>query len=212
VQALVSLCETQPQSESAKAWENALKLHGEYIKAMARFASPYGMQPAGIHAYSEAEDAETFHFLHVRVDYEQEKENYLKQLEAGIKLNDEYCVRQFPVWFSFRGNSAVMLSTAKAASLIGRLFGDSELIEIARDQLYWHVGKNPFGQSLMYGEGHNYAQQYCYLLGETVGELPVGIQTLNNEDVPYWPMGNNATYKEVWMSTVGRWLWVVADM
>ncbi|MCL2057347.1 MAG: hypothetical protein FWH02_09065, partial [Oscillospiraceae bacterium] len=74
------------------------------------------------------------------------------------------------------------------------------------------AGKNPFAQSLMYGEGHNYVQQYAALLGETVGEMPVGVQTRENEDVPYWPMANNATYKEVWTSTVGHWLRLNADL
>jgi len=58
----------------------------------------------------------------------------------------------------------------------------------------------------MYGAGYNYAQQYAYLAGELTGELPVGIQTRGNEDVPYWPMANNATYKEIWTSSVSRWL------
>jgi len=211
-QALVALCETQPTSANISTWQKGLRLHGEYLKAMFRYAAPYGMFPAGLHNYNEADDAETFHFLHVRMQFEDEKENYRKQLESGIRLTDDFCIKQFPVWFSFRGNSTVLLSNGKAASLIGRYFGDEELIEIARDQLYWHVGKNPFAQSLIYGEGHNYAQQYALLLGEQVGEMPVGVQTRENEDVPYWPMANNATYKEVWMSTIGHWMWVAADL
>lgn len=90
--------------------------------------------------------------------------------------------------------------------------GDDALLEIARDQLYWEVGKNPFRQSLIYGEGSNYAQQYATLCGETMGELPVGIQARANEDVPYWPMANNATYKEIWMTSVGHWLRLLADL
>jgi hypothetical protein len=211
-QALAALCETQPRASAINFWREGLRKHGEYLKKIFTYAAPYGMFPAGLHAFSEAEDSETFHFLHVRTDFNEEKSNYLKQLQSGIRVDENHCIKQFPVWFSFRGNSAVILSSGKAASIIGRALGDDELIEIARDQLYWHSGKNPFGQSLMYGEGNNYPQQYALLLGETVGEMPVGVQTWENEDVPYWPMANQATYKEVWMSTVGHWLWVIADM
>ncbi|MCL2719506.1 MAG: glycoside hydrolase family 9 protein [Lachnospiraceae bacterium] len=210
-QALTALLETQESADNRGVWEDGLRRYGEYLKEMKSYSAPYGMQPSGVHAFNEANDAETFRYLHVHTDYQSDKDNYYKQLESGIKLNDNYCLRQFPVWFSFRGNTAVLLSLGKAASLVGRYFGDEELMDIARNQLYWNAGKNPFGQSLMYGEGNNYAQQYAVLLGETAGEMPVGIQTRENEDVPYWPMANNATYKEVWMSSVARWVLAVAD-
>ncbi|MCL2255088.1 MAG: glycoside hydrolase family 9 protein, partial [Lachnospiraceae bacterium] len=210
--ALVTLCEIEKDNYQRKTWEYALKRYGAYLKTMRKFASPYGMQPSGVHAYNEALDAETFRFMHFYTDYETDKDNYQAQLAAGIKLNDKFCIRQFPIWFSFRGNSAVILSAGKAAAMIGRYFGDEKLLDIARDQLYWNAGKNPFAQSLMYGEGANYAQQYASLLGETVGEMPVGIQTRENEDVPFYPSANYCTYKEVWMSVIGRWLYVLADI
>ena len=48
--------------------------------------------------------------------------------------------------------------------------------------------------------------------GEMTGEMSVGIETLENEDQPYWPSGNNATYKEVWLTPAGRWLSVMAEV
>ncbi len=42
--------------------------------------------------------------------------------------------------------------------------------------------------------------------------MPVGIQTRGNEDLPFWPQANNATYKEVWTSTVIHWLRIMADL
>ena len=100
----------------------------------------------------------------------------------------------------------------KGAAIAGRYFEDGELKEIAREQLYWMSGKNPFCQSLIYGEGSRYAQQDANYPGEMTGEMPVGVETLENEDEPYWPSGNNATYKEVWLTPAGRWLSVVADL
>lgn len=64
----------------------------------------------------------------------------------------------------------------------------------------------------MYGEGDRYAQQYAALPGEMTGELPVGIQTKYNEDKPYWPQWNNATYKEVWVTSAGKWLSLIAEL
>ena len=43
--------------------------------------------------------------------------------------------------------------------------------------------------------------------------MPVGIETLEDEDVPSTgPPGNNATYKEVWLTPAGRWLAILADL
>jgi hypothetical protein len=208
-QALAALHEIMPHESK---WHAALSRHGAYLKAIFAHAQPYGMIPAGLHAYAEADDAETFYYLHVRTDYKKHAPDYRAQLLSGKQIDEKYCLRQFPIWFSFRGNSAVVLSMGTAAAIIGRATREEELKNIARDQLYWHAGKNPFAQSLMYGEGSNYAMQYALLLGETVGEMPVGIQTRDNEDAPYWPMGNNATYREVWLTVTAQWLRLVAEI
>ncbi|MCD7738661.1 MAG: glycoside hydrolase family 9 protein [Lachnospiraceae bacterium] len=211
MQALEAVCRTQPEAEELKEWERGMELYGEYLKAVADYTSPFGMLPAGIHKMDEAEDAETFRYLHVSCKYEDERENYKKQLKAGHLLDENYVLRCFPVWFSFRGNSAVMLAMGKAAAIAGRYFKDEELMELAREQLYWMWGKNPFGQSLIYGVGSNYCRQYAVLCGECVGEVPVGIETLENGDEPYWPQNNNATFREVWIGAASRLLWVLSE-
>lgn len=212
MQALVALCRTQPAHRDKDVWENAMHLYGEYVKNIYSYAAPYGLLPAGIHKMDEYLDEETFSLLHLMTTFEEDSKNYKEQLEKGISLNENYCIRMFPVWFSFRGNTAIHLSSGKAASLLGLYFNDNELIEIAREQLYWIFGKNPFGQSLIYGAGSNYAQQYGALNGEMAGSLPVGIETRRNDDIPFWPMENCATYKEVWTTSAGRWLSVAADL
>lgn len=212
MQALTSCCEHIPQSAKKPVWETAMSLYGEYLKNLMQYTAPYGMLPAGVFAADEPEDAETFAYIHPRVDYGREKANYREQIANGISISDGYVAKCFPVWFSYRGNSAIHLSMGKAASLLGNYFSDNALLEIACEQLYWTVGKNPPGQSLIYGEGSNYGQQYTALLGETVGEMPVGIQTLGNGDEPYWPQANIATYREVWTTPSARWLWIAADL
>ena len=189
-----------------------MRLFGDYLKALRKYTMPYGMIPAGIYHISEIDDEATFTVVHPHVVLKEEKANYVEQLENGIPLGDGYYIRSFPVWFSYRGNSAIQLSMGKAASILGRYFGDDELMDIAREQLYWTLGKNPFGQSLIYGEGERYGQEYTALLGETVGEMPVGVQTRRNEDLPYWPPASIATYREVWTTPPGRWMWIAADL
>ena len=212
VQALSALCEAFPASPMKTKWEESMQLYGEYIKDIFKLATPYGMVPSGIYHISEAEDTETFPILHLLVKYENEKQNYIEQLKNGIDLGGGYYVRMFPVWFSFRGNSAIQLAMGKAAAIVGRYFNDDELLGIAKEQLYWMSGKNPFCQSLIYGEGERYPQMDANYPGEMAGEMPVGIETLDNEDVPYWPNGNACTYKEVWLTTAGRWIAIMAEL
>lgn len=210
-QALTALYATQPTAAQAPRWRAAMRRYGDYLLAIAPNTAPYGMMPAGVHRLDEPGDEALFPYLHLLSDYKRERPNYAAQLAAGTPVGDEHVVRNFPVWFSFRGNTAVLLAMGKSASLLGHALGDDALLQLGREQLYWMWGKNPFGQSLIYGSGTRYGSQYAPMCGELAGEMPVGVETLENEDVPYWPQTNNATYKEVWTSSVGRWLWLAAD-
>lgn len=210
MQALIALCETQPKHARYNEWKNSITMYADYLKKMMQYSQPYGMIPSGIYHADEAKDSTSFNAQHLFPGKEATKD-YARQLENGIKLDSEHYLKIFPVWFSFRGNTAIHMAMGKAAALCGNFLADKELMKIAEEQLYWVVGKNPFGQSLMYGEGSNYAQQYAALPGEMIGEIPVGIQTKYNEDKPYWPQANNATYKEVWLTSAGKWLSLIAE-
>jgi len=210
IQALTALCETQPNSPDYQTWVNAIKLYAGYLKTIMQYIQPYGMLPSGVYHVDEVKDSVNFYVQQIRVTGGV-SEDYAEQLHNGVKLDDEHYLRRFPVWFSFRGNVAVQLATGKSAALCGKFLGDKALIDIAEEQLFWIVGKNPFGQSLIYGEGSNYAQQYCALPGESVGEIPVGMQSRFNEDSPYWPQFNTATYKEVWGSSAGKWMSLISE-
>ncbi len=209
--ALTLLCETQPDHEDYPKWANSIKLYGEYLKNIMQYVDPYGMVPSGVYHIDEATaDPTGFYITQVGVRSGQE-ENYREQLENGVKLDKEHYLKVFPVWFSFRGNAAVHLATGKNAALCGKFLNDKELMHIAEDQLFWIVGKNPFGQSIIWGEGSNYPQLYTALPGETVGAIPVGFQSRFNEDTPYWPQFNTATYKEIWGSSAGKWFTLIAE-
>lgn len=209
-QALTEALGAMPSHPKADEWRKALRRHGMYLKRLMGFASPYGMMPAGLYRLEERDDKESFGRQHLETG-EEAYAHYALQLKAGKDVGNGYTLRHFPVWFSFKGNNAVILSMAKAAALCGRALDDPALLSSAEKQLQWNVGCNPFCQSLMYGEGTRYAQQYAAMSGEATGELPVGVQTLDDEDEPYWPQMNNATYKEVWTTPAGRWLSVIAE-
>ena len=210
--ALEEVCRALPNHPEKTKWEESMRLYGEYLKSLSEYGTPYGMLPAGIYHISEAEDKAVFEVVHPHAKYEERKEDYKEQLKNGIPLGNGYFIRMFPVWFSFRGNSAIHLSMGKAASIVGKYFADPRLLEMARAQLYWTIGKNPFTESLVYGAGSFYGRQYTALLGETVGAMPVGVQTRANEDLPYFPPAAVATYREAWTTPPGRWMWIAADL
>ncbi|MCI5923238.1 MAG: glycoside hydrolase family 9 protein [Oscillospiraceae bacterium] len=210
MQALCSLAQTQPDHEERSLWDGAIRRYGEYVKTIFAETAPYGMIPAGVYHEDEGENEELFRYNNMGSKYEWEKPNYRPQVHAGRPLGNGFYLRCFPVWFSFRGNAAVTLSAGTGAAIAGRYLKDETLLQVGREQLYWTLGKNPFGQSIMYGEGMRYPQLYATSSGELCGELPVGIESYGNEDVPYWPQGNNCTYKEIWTSPTGRFLWLTA--
>ncbi|MDR1344572.1 MAG: glycoside hydrolase family 9 protein [Tannerellaceae bacterium] len=211
MQALTLLCETQPGHPDYNKWVESIRLYGNYLKSLMPYTAPYGMLSSGVYHIDEHQDSTGFYRLHL-FPPRNAKELFVEQVKKGVPLDKEHYLKRFPVWFSvFNGNTAVHLSTGKAAAICGNFLRDEELLSIGREQMYWTVGKNPFGQSLIYGEGYNYPQLDSFSSGEIVGEMPVGIRSLDNEDVPYWPQVNNACYKEVWVTSAGKWLTLAAE-
>lgn len=211
MQALIALCRTQPRHPDYPLWHRAVADYGDYIKRLMAYTAPYGMIPAGIYRDDEYEDEEAFSHLHL-FPPDDARERFRTQIARGAAVAQGYVVKRFPVWFNiFNGNLAVHTSMGKAAALCARYLGDRELLEIAREQLYWTVGKNPFAQSLLYGEGHRYPSLNNFSSGELTGALPVGIRSLGDSDEPYWPQINNACYKEVWLTSAGKWLSLIAE-
>jgi hypothetical protein len=193
--ALAELCRLFPNHELWMDWYAAVVRHSEYLRALSAYTMPYGMLPSGIYALDESN--ETW---------------FREQVAQGIKLDERYFIRLFPVWTAFRGNFGTVLSQTKALSTAAQLRNDLTLADLCQKQLQWVVGRNPFSQSTMYGEGYNYAPQYTAMSGDMTGSLPVGIQTRRNGDKPYWPAANCYNYKEVWVHPSSRWLWLMSDL
>jgi hypothetical protein len=190
VAGLVGLCKLFPADVHFKKWKNALHLYAGYYKEISKYTTPYFMLPSGLYDVTDARN-------------EVEKE----QIKNGFRLNDRYYIKCFPVWTVFRGNSGTVLSQAAGLGAIADYLNDKDLLDLSYKQLNWQMGQNPFCQSLMYGEGYRFADQYTAMSGNIVGGLPVGVQTHFNRDQPYWPAESCYNWKEIWVHPSSRWLW-----
>ena len=206
--ALAQLVETLPNHADWMKWYSTLALYTEYQKKSATMTAPYGVLPSYVYrAGDETKEVPDSGALHGAT-----REAYRAQVLAGMSMGDGWYLRAFPVWFARRGNFGILLSQAKALAASARLRGDSAGLDLAQRQAQWIVGRNPFAQSMMYGEGHDWAQQYSVSSGDFVGSLPVGMQSRGVTDLPYWPSQNMYVYKEVWVHPSSRWLWLMADL
>jgi hypothetical protein len=188
-------------------WYAAVTLYSEFFQQrMAKFTEPYGMLANSIFKDDE--------YLQQPANGGRggSREAFQEQVLNGVRVGEHHYVRLFPVWFEFRGNNGTMLAEDKAIAAAAHLRGNVELARLAEKNLQWVVGRNPFVQSLMWGEGYDYAPQYTAMSGDIVGSLPVGIQAHRNADAPYWPTENCHNWKEVWVHPVGRWIWLMRDL
>ena len=209
--ALVHLCQTFPNHANWMKWYSAILLHSRYYQQVAaKVDEPFSVLPAAVYKESE------MHLIPQARDWTPlraaDRDSYLEQVRRGIPLGGEYYLRRFPVWFDFRGNSSVLLSQAKALSTAGQLREDLDAEDLAQQQAQWILGRNPFSTSLMYGEGYDWTPLYSVRSGQMVGALPVGIETREYNDAPYWPAQICWTYKEVWTQPVGEWIWLMQDL
>lgn len=205
--ALSQLIESLPDHAEWMRWYATVARHAEYQKKSATVTAPYQVLPAYVYRVVDS----------VQVPdsggrYMEKQSEYAAQVRAGTPMGNGWFLRTFPVWFSRRGNYGVLLSQAKGLSAASRLRGDSAGLDLAQKQAQWVVGRNPFTQSTMYGEGYNWAQQYSVSSSDFVGSLPVGMQSRGMTDLPYWPSANMYVYKEVWVHSNNRWLWLMEDL
>jgi len=205
--ALARLCQTLPDHSDWMRWYSVVALYSEYQKAAARSTEPYGVLPAYVY-----KDSEYLQMPEQGGMYGATREAFQQQVLQGMPMGGGYYLKAFPVWFARRGNYGVLLSQAKALATAAQLRRDWAAADLAQKQLQWVVGRNPFVQSTMYGEGYDFTQQYSVSSGDIVGSLPVGIETRGSSDAPYWPSQNCYVYKEVWVHSTGRWLWLMQDL
>jgi hypothetical protein len=205
--ALAKLAEAFPYHRDWIKWYAAVANYAEYQKAGARTTEPYAVLPSYVYHEREYLQRPQTGGLHGET-----RAAFHAQVRQGTPMGGGYYLRAFPVWFARQGNYGSLLSQAKALAVAARLRRDKNAQDLAQKQAQWIVGRNPFVQSTMYGEGYDWAQQYSVSSGDFVGSLPVGMQSRGIYDAPYWPAQNMYVYKEVWVHPSARWLWLMEDL
>jgi hypothetical protein len=211
MQALSCLYRSVPEHPDALLWKESIALYGAYLKDTANLVEPYSVLPNAIYELDNSDFSGIYHEGDRSVGMPTMQE-YNEQVKNGIKLSDTHYLRRFPVAFQFRGFHATILSKAKAAAYIYRAFGDSSFLSIAIRQMEWILGYNPFALSSVYGEGYDYPPLYVAFSNQLVGAVPVGFETFENLDEPFFPMQIAPTYKEVWVHTTCRLMWLISDL
>jgi hypothetical protein len=205
--ALEALCDALPDHEEWVDWYGAALLHSEFFLARGSDASsPYCLVPNSVWSRDEIEAwAERWR------EEGRDPAALIRQYDDGTALGDSHRLRVFPIWRDhlFHGNTAIQLSGTLALSAAARLRNSAPLQGLVGRQLQWVCGGNPFSQSLMYGEGYDFQPHFAYCLRDLVGALPVGMDSRANDE-PWWPAQNNATYKEIWVVPMSRFLWSLA--
>lgn len=209
-QALQLLLASAPQHRDAAKWKAASEAIAEYYLATADIMAPYGLSPAAVYEVDNTDYSNIYHEgegigLPTMAEYN-------AQVRNGYRLADSVYLRRFPVAYQFRGFNSVTLAKAKAMFMLADVIASAELRDVAARQVEWVVGFNPFAASTIYGDGYEYHPLYGAYAGNVVGAVPVGIETFENDDEPYWPTQVNATYKEIWTQSTARMLSVCAEL
>jgi hypothetical protein len=196
ITALVKLCETFPENSNWMQWYGGVALYSEYFyQRVADVFEPYGYIPGGIYQCDEWKNT-----------WESNQPKMKEAIQNGCPVSDGYVVRAFPPSSTGFGTTHVNLTQAALLAQAAHLRGDLKSALLAERQLEWALGRNPFSQSLMYGEGYDYVPQYNPMCGNMVGAMPVGLGA-RADDKPYWPAGNNEpSRKEMWVQTVARFI------
>lgn len=210
VQGLAMLLEAAPAHPDAQVWRSALQRAGDWYRETADVTAPYGILPAAIYEVGNTDYSNLYH--------EGEAvglptmDEYNAQVRNGLPLGGGFYLRRFPVAYQFRGFNAVTLAKAKACFVLASALQDDGLFDIAARQVEYVLGFNPFALSTVYGEGYDYPLLYGAYAGNVVGAVPVGIETFENDDEPYFPMQSNCTYKEIWTHSTARLTSCVAEL
>ncbi len=176
-------------------WKEAARLYLDaYLKPGSQLSAPYHLLPAGIFRRADMRTPDD-----------------LAQYEAGTQINEHYAIRTFPIWKDhvFHGATNFHLSQAWALAAAAKLLEDQEAMNLVQEQLEWTLGRNPFGASLMYGVGYNYAPNFVYSTKNVKGAIPVGVDCFHRDE-PFWNGTANATSHEVWVEPVSRFVGTLA--
>jgi hypothetical protein len=210
VEGLTMLLTSASNHKDAPRWKESCLAYADYLHDLSHLLEPYGILPSAIYEINNTDYSKVSQ--EGRGVGDPSMEEYNAQVKTGIKLSNTHYLRRFPVAYQFRGFHAIHMGKAKASFILSRLLRDEELKNVATRQLEYIIGYNPFAMSTIYGDGYDYPLLYGAYAGDVVGAVPVGIETFENDDAPYFPMQNNCTYKEIWTHTTAHVLGLVAEL
>ena len=197
-------------------WYATITLYAEYIKKSAKISNPFQMIPQSIYNVDEVHTPSIYGLhqstLENYAELEEKDPQYKDQVKNGLPLGKGNYLRTFPVWYWHRGSAGIQMAQAKGLAVASHLRNDLQGIDLAQNQLEWIVGRNPFAQSTIYGEGYNFPLYYFVSSGPIVGSIACGILTNGNSDIPNFPASACYTYKEIWSHPANRWLMLVNEV
>jgi hypothetical protein len=223
LRALRLLAETFPEHPDWILWYGAALLYSEYFHARgAATVEPYRHLPHRVWRESEiAAQQENaialagavharIRYIHPAVhDHDRIQQEIRAHFDSGVPVGPGARLRINPLYLmqaTGRGSNGYLLSCASALVEAAVLRNRGSAGELARMQLQWILGGNPFSQSLMYGEGYDYCPQWANDMStNVVGALPVGIDA-TTADTPLWTDKSQMTVKETWVVLPGKLL------
>jgi hypothetical protein len=209
---LKKLCRLFPDHPKWIEWYGAIAFYAEYIKKTTELANPFRMIPHSIYNVDETHHKSVYGLQQSTLaKYTDKGLSYQPQVNNGLELGGGHFLRNFPVWHGHRGSFGIIMSQAKGLAAASHLRNDLTGLCLAEEQLQWIVGKNPFSQSAMYGEGYDFPPLYSVSAGPIVGAIACGFQTNGDSDLPNWPASTAYNYKEIWTHTANRWLMLVKE-
>lgn len=194
--ALKRICEELPHHPDWIKWYATLAIHADYYqKTSVQFTFPYNFLPHGIYHENEGKNNPSEYNL----------------ITHGSDLGNGWYMRKM-VRGRTGGHFAVMLSQSATLASAAAMRNDKEAVDLVQQQLQWIIGRNPFSQSCMIGEGYDFPPYYANMGNLVVGSLPVGIKLRPPFDIPYWPVQTTWAYKEVWLYPGVLWLWNLSEL
>jgi hypothetical protein len=189
--AMLELAIALPSHPAVPRWRDAVRLYlDEYVIPMSA-RSAYSVMPLGLFLGSPTQ--ETY-----------------RPLEGELTYRYFMPTRQRSWWLgvtSHLESHAALLATAAKA------LRKPEYRDLAFRQMEWVMGNNPFGASLMTGEGWRNSYPYSRFAGPLIGGIVNGVAG-NAQDVPILQMEYGTDWRtgEYWTPHNAFYLWAISQL
>ncbi|CAI7671205.1 unnamed protein product, partial [Penicillium bialowiezense] len=214
--ALRLVTEAYPDDPNWMAWYATTVLHSEFFYGRgSHFSAPYHYLPNSIYMRDEVDQISPGGTTDEEIA--RRKQQLVDQFDGGAPMpNADRRLKFFPIvsnvngvgeltYIEFHGTTHLQLASTAALAASASVRRSSDADALAKEQIDWIFGRNPFSQSLMYGEGYDSQHHWAGLFTGIVGSLPVGMDS--HGDHPFYPQVCQMTFKEQWVETSAKFLW-----